>query len=53
VEALRVVDALGAQELHELLVGRELRHGLLAEPVRDVDHRADDELVGAVGQAVR
>ena len=52
VEALGVVDALAAQELHELVVADELRHGLLAEALGDVDDRADDELVGAVGEAV-
>src|SRR5919112_3346518 len=41
LEALRVVDALRLEEAHELRVGGELRDGLLAEALGDVDDRPD------------
>jgi hypothetical protein len=48
VVALRVVDAVLAQQLQRVLVLDALGDGLLAESAGEVDDRLDEVLVGGV-----
>jgi len=49
MEALSVVDAALPQQFRHVLIGDELRHGLLPHALGNPDDCFDDELVGGVG----
>jgi hypothetical protein len=49
MEALRVVDAALPQPIRHVLIGDELRHGLLPHALGDSDDCFNDEPIGGIG----